>query len=188
MKRSILTAVLLAIVVGAAAQQREIKMPEEPARQRNIAEMDQGFWCAIDAGGGTTLMEGRKNVAMAGAAFTGGFRFSQYLKVGVGLGVLYYPNNDNVRSRDSHLAMPLFANVRGNLLSDNIRTTVPYWSVNVGATLPDGAFITPSIGLKIGEKRNAFLVSIGYTLRELKVQKGKDDTFSGALLKIGYEF
>lgn len=188
MRRNLLLVVLLSFVMNVNAQQREIRMPEETSRNRNIAEMDQGFWCAIEAGGGSTLMEGRKNLAMTGASFVGGFRFSQYLKVGVGLGILYYPNNSNVRSRDSHLAMPVMANVRGNILSDDMRRTVPYWSVNVGSTLPDGLFFSPSVGLRIGEKRNAFLVSMGYTLRRFKVCEGKNGTYSGALLKLGYEF
>ena len=133
-------------------------------------------------------MEKKKNVAMGGANYTAGYRFNQYLKVGAGLGVLYYPNSKNVRDTKNHLAMPLFVNARGNILSDDIRRTVPYWSVNVGTSLPDGFFLTPSVGLRIGEKRNAFLVSVGYTLRHLKAYSENTTDYSGALLKLGYEF
>ena len=134
------------------------------------------------------MMVNKKNVAMAGASFGGGYRFSQFLKVGVGLGVLYYPNNSNVRNSDNYVAMPLFFNVRGNFLSEEIRRTVPFWSVNIGSTVPDGFFMTPSVGLRVGEKRNAFLISIGYTLRHLKSYPQSVDFYSGVLVKLGYEF
>lgn len=173
----------------ASAQERVIHMPEAPNKQMNIAEKDGGsYWCAIEVGGGSTAMENMKNVAMAGGSYVGGYRFNQYLKVGAGLGGLYYPNSSNVRDSKNHLAMPLFFNVRGNILSDEIRRTVPYWSVNVGTSFPDGFFLTSSAGLRIGEKRNAFLLSVGYTLRHLKSYPDCTTNYSGALLKLGYEF
>lgn len=190
MKRFIITVMAQAAFnCMACAQERVIRMPEPPRKQVNIAEEDGGsYWCAIEVGGGSTAMENMKNVAMAGASYVGGYRFNQYLKTGVGLGVLYYPNSSNVRDRKNHLAMPLFVNVRGNILSDDIRRTVPYWSVNVGTTVPDGFFLTPSVGLRIGEKRNAFMVNVGYTLRHMKAYSEHTADYSGALLKLGYEF
>ncbi len=180
---------MLVFFTSIHAQERVIKMPEQPSKGLNIAdENNVKYWCAIDLGGGSTAMENMKNVVMMGASFVGGYRFSQYLKIGVGLGALYYPNSNNVRDARTHLAMPLFVNARGNILSDDIRRMVPYWSVNVGTTIPDGFFMTPSIGLRIGEKRNAFLASIGYTLRHMKTYPECTTNFSGVLLKLGYEF
>lgn len=185
--RFLLGCFLLAAAVG-SAQTRQVRMPSEGSHQTNIAVDDRGYWCAIDAFGGSTAMEGMKNVAIVGASFVNGYRFSQYLKVGVGIGVMYYPNNSNVRDTDNHLSMPLFANARGNILSDEIRHTVPYWSVNAGVSIPDGPFLTPTIGLRIGEKRSAWLVGISYTLRKLKSYDDCKSNYSGALMKIGYEF
>lgn len=180
---------MLATFSVCCSQDRVIRMPETPSKQINIAEKDEGsFWCAIELGGGSTAMENKKNVAMVGVSYTAGYRFNQYLKLGVGLGALYYPNSKNVRDTKNHLAMPLFVNARGNILTDEIRRIVPYWSINVGASLPDGFFLTPSVGLRIGEKRNAFLVSVGYTLRHLKAYPESIENYSGALLKLGYEF
>lgn len=190
MKRAFVTIIALATLYHVvSAQERVIRIPEPPRRQMNIAEEDGGsFWCAIDAGGGSTAMENKKNVAMLVLTYTGGYRLNQYMKIGAGLGVLYYPNSSNVRDTKNHLAMPLFLNVRGNLLSEDIRRTVPYWSLNIGTGIPDGFFLTPSVGLRVGEKRNAFLVSIGYTLRHLKAYPELTENYSGALLKLGYEF
>lgn len=190
MKKILTIGLAVWALAGAAyAQTREIRMPESPKnKELNIAEVDRGFWCVIEAGGGSTLMEGRKNVGMLAVSYTGGYRFSQYLKVGAGLGILCYPNGENVRDTEKKLAMPIFLNVRGNMLSDEIRRTVPFWSVNVGTTMPDGLFLTPSVGLRIGEKRNAFLMSAGYTFRHLKTKPGCSANYSGAVIKIGYEF
>lgn len=189
MKKGLLLVAMFLFITNAIAQDRVISMPEPPSKNQNIADEDAvNYWCAFEAGGGSTAMENMKNVAMAGASFVGGYRFNQYLKVGAGLGVLYYPNNSNVRDTKNHLAMPLFVNARGNVLTDDIRRTVPYWSINIGTTFPDGFFLTPSVGLRIGEKRNAFLVSVGYTLRHMKSYPENTESYSGALLKLGYEF
>ncbi|MCM1107680.1 MAG: hypothetical protein NC388_01360 [Clostridium sp.] len=188
MKRIVLSVVSMMTLGTAVAQQREIRMPEDPVRRINIAEEDRGYWCAIELGGGSTVMENMRNVAMAGLAFANGYRFSQYIKVGVGIGALYYPNNSNVRDTRNHLSMPLFVNARGNILSDNMRRVVPFWSVSAGTSIPDGGFLTPGLGLRIGEKRSAFLVGIHYTLRHLKSHAECTDNYSGAMLKLGYEF
>lgn len=163
-------------------------MPEEPEKKVNIAELNKGYWCSLEVNGGSTLMESHNNIALVNAEFTSGYRFSQWLKVGAGIGVTYYPNNKNVRNTNKHLSMPLFINARGNILSEEIRSTLPYWSVNLGTSIPDGFFFTPTVGLRIGEKRSAFLIGISYTLRHLKTASGNMSNYSGAMAKIGYEF
>ncbi len=168
---------------------REVRMPEEvPSPPLNIAEKETGVWCAVEVGGGATLMENRKNVAIVGATAVVGYRFNQYLKIGAGLGAVYYPNSENARRKDGHLGMPLFVQARGNILSDETRRFVPFWNVTIGSCLPDGAFFTPGLGLRFGEKRSAFTLSVHYTARTLKSYPGVGDSWSGALLKLGYEF
>ena len=170
------------------AQEREIIMPEEPVKNMNIAENNTGYWCSIEFNGGSTLMENHRNIALVNVEFSNGYRFNQWLKIGVGVGVTYYPDNNHVRDTKKHLSIPLFLNARGNILSEEIRRTVPYWSVNIGASLPDGFFMTPTIGLRVGEKRSAFLVGVSYTLRHLKTTPGSMTNYSGAMVKLGYEF
>ena len=181
----------VASALTATAQERTIKMPEEQPEHLalNTAEVSKGFWCAAEIGGGGTLMEHKNNVGMAGASFSCGYRVSQFIKVGGGIGALYYPSNNHVRDTKYHLGMPLFVNARGNILSEDIRSKVPYWSINIGATLPDGFFLTPQVGMRFGEKRSAFLVSVGYTLRHLKTNiANPTNNYSGILAKVGYEF
>lgn len=189
MKKLFVIMVMLAIWSGSYAQNREIRMPEEPVKSYNMANAPRGYWCAIELGGGSTLMEAKKNVAMVGLSYTGGYRFNEFFKAGVGLGALYYPNSSNIRSDKRHLAMPLFINLRGSMFADESRVVVPYWSVNVGTTFPDGMFFTPTVGLRIGEKRNALLVGISYTVRHIKTYPEiTTGNYSGAFLKLGYEF
>lgn len=176
--------------MGAAqAQDRYIRMPEEPDQKGiNIAEADKGYWCAVDVSGGYTLMDTHDNIGMVSAAFTNGYRFNQYIKLGAGLGLMYYPKGDDVRRRSSNFALPVFLNARGNILSDQTRHAVPYWSYNIGMTFPDGFFMTPTVGMRIGEKRSAFLIGISYTLRQLKSKPNRPDFYSGAFVKLGYEY
>lgn len=187
MKKIVAIVCTLGIAYTTFAQSRTIIMPEEPVPQKNIAEMDKGYWCAGEVLGGYTMQS--DNFGMVGATFTNGYRFNQYIKVGAGLGVLYYPKADDIRRKKSQVALPLFVNARGNMLSDATRRTVPFWSLNAGWAFPDGAFVTPTVGLRIGEKRSAFLVGVSYTLRHIETKKTIDtDLYSGVFLKFGYEF
>lgn len=188
MRKLLLLCCVFTLANSGFAQDRVIRMPEEPVKSMNIAENNTGYWCSIEINGGSTSMENHKNVALVGAEFTNGYRFDQWLKVGAGIGVMYYPNNNNVRDTRNHLSMPLFINARGNMLSEEIRRTVPYWSVNVGTSIPDGFFLTPTVGLRVGEKRSAFLLGVSYTLRHLKTCSGSMTNYSGTMLKLGYEF
>lgn len=188
MKRISVLLCAIMLVCSSYAQDRIIRMPEEPVKSMNIAEKNSGYWCSIELNGGSTVMENHKNVALVNVGFTNGYRFSQWLKVGAGIGIMYYPNNNNVRDSKKHLSMPLFINARGNILSEEIRRTLPYWSVNIGTSIPDGFFFTPTVGLRVGEKRSALLVGISYTLRHLKTEPGSMSNYSGAMIKVGYEF
>lgn len=189
MRKIFLLCCAFMLVSSIYAQDRVIRMPEEQGNIKNVIENNTGYWCSIEVNGGSTLMEHHHNVALVNVSFTNGYRFSQWLKVGVGIGAMYYPNNNNVRDTKNHLSMPLFVNARGNMLSDDIRRTVPFWSVNIGACLPDGFFLTPTVGLRVGEKRSAFLVGVSYTLRHLKTYPESSTTnFSGMMVKLGYEF
>lgn len=188
MKKYLLLFLLASATQWIMAQERHIIMPDSPNISHNIAEQDNGYWCSIEVNGGSTLMENHRNVALVNAEFTNGYRFNQWIKVGVGIGVMYYPNNNSVRDTKNHLSMPLYINFRGNMLSGEIRRTVPYWSINIGTSIPDGFFFTPTVGLRVGEKRSAFLVGVSYTLRHLKTCPGGMTNYSGAMVKLGYEF
>ena len=190
MKKILMLLAIFCVACAAQAQDRVVKMPTEGSKAPfNPAEADKGYWCSIEAGGGATTMEGRKNLPMGEIVFSNGYRINQFLKVGVGIGALYYiANNIDVRGTTRKLSMPLFATLRGNFLNEGTRSVVPYWTANVGASLPDGFFLTPGVGLRVGEMRNAFIINLNYTLRQLKMPAGEHKYYSGIMLKLGYEF
>ncbi len=145
MKKILMILVTLCAACTMQAQDRTIKMPTEKGKTSfNPAEQEKGYWCALEVGGGATTMEGRKNLPMGEIIFSNGYRINQYLKVGVGIGALYYiANNNEVRGTTRKLSMPLFATLRGNFLNEDTRSVVPYWTANVGA-LGWGRCATPS--------------------------------------------
>ena len=188
MKKYLFLIILLVITRNLLGQDRHIVMPPTPTDIYNIAEKDNGYWCAFEIGCGSTTMENRQNIAMIATSFTNGYRFNQYLKIGAGVGVLYYPNNKKVRNSDGHFSFPVFFNLRGNILPDDTRRIVPFWSANIGTSISDGFFFTPAVGLRIGEKRSAFLISVAYTLRHLNTYPDSKSYYNGVFLKLGYEF
>ena len=166
-----------------------IQEPEEPRlKYLNVAELDRGFWFSVDAEYGNTLMQLQQNASMLGLNVTLGYRFNQFLKIGAGLGVLDYLNNASVRNDEKRFVLPIYANLRGNLLNDDIYHVVPYWSVNVGGVLRDGFFASPMIGVRFGEKRSAFLLAAGYSFRILNALPDLTNKYHGVLVKLGYEF
>lgn len=181
--------ILVCLLLPAAAFSQEIKEPGEPRLQYlNIAEFDRGFWFSVDAEYGGTLMQLQQNTSMLGLNATMGYRFSQFLKIGAGLGALYYMNNDNIRKDKRRFVLPLYANLRGNFLNDDIYHVTPYWSVNVGAVVGDGFFASPMVGVRLGEKRSAFILAVGYSFRMLNALPELTDKYHGMFVKLGYEF
>lgn len=188
--RLIIMLVMVAFSVEVGAQ--DIRLPQKPRRAayHDYSMDDAGFWCAVEGNVGSSLILNHKNTQRGGATFTGGYRLNEFLRFGVGLGVNYYfAGNEDVRTRQSGLTMPVFANVRGNIISHEDREMVPYWSVNVGGSIGDGAFFSPTIGMRFGQPRSAFLLGLNYTLAEVKVRTpdySKNVNFFA--LTLGYEF
>lgn len=177
------------------------KSPNLPSEKntnsyKDYSFYDKGFWCAVELQGGYSCNIDSYNVALSELDIVGGYRFNEYFRAGLGLGVRYYFNNEKVRYSDIKWAFPIFANVRGNIISGESRTVVPYYSVDLGGTIRDGFMFRPTIGLRIGESRSAFLVGLSYMGQTLKSYKaGKDNTIvpdyeytSFVTLKLGYEF
>lgn len=172
------------------AQYREVRMPDQPktSNYRDYTSQSQGFWYAIEAESGSSIMEHRTNMQYVNLTFTGGYRISEFLRFGVGFGGRMYVNNASVRHADSKYGIPIFANVRGNIVSAQDRDGVPFWSVNVGGITKDGVFFSPTIGYSFGGLRNNFQVGVAYTLSNLKVNTGEKLNYSYFGLKLGYEF
>lgn len=130
MRKTIIAILLLAIGLVAQAQ---IRMPNDPKapRYHDYSEKTSGFWCAVEGGMGTTIETGHRNMQIANATFTAGYRLSEWIRAGVGIGTGYYVANTDLRGSAKKVNIPIFANARGNIISQYSRGAVPYWSLSV---------------------------------------------------------
>ena len=179
-----------AMAIPSFAQYREVRTLQQPkeTNYRDYTSQEQGFWYAVEAEGGSSIMEHKTNMQYVNLTFTGGYRINEYLRVGAGFGGRMYVNNASVRNSNSKFGIPIFANIRGNIISAKDRDGVPFWSVNVGGITNDGAFFSPTIGYSFGGLRNNFQVGVSYTLSNLKDNTGVRQNYSYFRLKLGYEF
>ena len=190
MKKMVCLALLALLAMPSFAQYRDVKLPQQPKQNnyRDYTSEDKGFWYALEAEGGSTIMEHSRNMQYVNLTFTGGYRLSEFLRVGAGFGGRMYVNNDEVRNTGSKFGVPIFANVRGNIISAQDRDGVPFWSVNIGGITKEGFYLNPTIGYSFGGVRNNFLIGLSYTWSSYKDKAEDNRTYSGFGLKLGYEF
>lgn len=185
---------LTVTVYGQSKPTREVKMPTErnlSAKQTDYQELNKGFFMAGELSGGWSLNSGKSNLGFTELDATGGYRFSEYLRVGVGIGARVYFDNKDIRNMSHKWGMPLFLNLRGNFIPTDYREVIPFWSIDAGTTFPDGAMIRPTVGIRVGAPRSAFIASIGYlgqNLRTCVTPDKKHSFYSFITLKLGYEF
>ncbi len=159
------------------------------------SEYEKGFWFAVETQGGYSCHFKSGNVAMWELDIIGGYRFNEFLRVGLGLGSRYYFNNHKVRYSDIKWSFPIYLNIRGNIIPSESRTVVPYYSFDIGGAIRDGFMFRPTIGIRVGSPRSAFLVGLSYMGQSLKSYKTDDNKIvpdreynSFVTIKIGYEF
>lgn len=188
---------LTAMIANGLAQStptRVVKMPTEGnlgVNQTDYSDLSKGFFMAGEVSGGIAVNSGANNLSFTELSATGGYRFSEYLRVGIGIGARYYIDNKNVRYMSHDWGLPLFVNVRGNFIPTVYRNVVPFWSMDLGTSFPDGVMVRPTVGIRVGQERSAFVASIGYMGQNIRTRfyPGKDHNFKSFItLKLGYEF
>ncbi len=191
MKKNIVIMLFAALTaIPALAQYRDVKLPEKPKQTgyRDYENQDYGFWFATEVEGGSTVKGDGLNMQFADAVVTAGYRFNQFLKVGAGVGGRYYFNNGGVRAEESKWGVPVFANVRGNIISAYDRGAVPFWSVRLGGIINEGIYFSPSVGYSFGGMHNNFQISVAYAMTNPKYSDGEKKLTSAFTLRLGYEF
>ena len=170
------------------------------AHLHDYSKYESGFWFSVEALGGysANVSKGVDNTAFAEVDVYAGYRINQFARVGVGLGGRYYFDPGMLRRVESHnWAMPLMLNVRGNIIPQEYRTVVPYYSLDIGSTITDGFLFRPTIGIRCGEPRSAFLLGLTYMFQNMRGYKENKDTHewqnatlqtSFFALRLGYEF
>lgn len=200
-----------------------VDVPEAPrSRFRDPAIRTRGFWAGIELSGGASVSPDYNSLYPVELALIPGYRFSEFFAVGVGFGFRYYFRNANMRYdrefaqsfvagiepgktllRDDNYAwaFPIYLDLRGNFLSSKSRRVVPYWSLDAGYTINDGVFVSPTLGLRIGDRwRHHFLIGISYLGQDADLKApaldsrpglgdGHERRFIHALrLRLGYQF
>lgn len=173
-----------------------VKIPYERGKNdhRNYSTYSSGFFFAVEGNGGYSLNLSNSNIGFGEIDLVGGYRFNDFFRLGAGFGPRYYFGPENARSNVARWAMPLYLNVRGNFIPSEYRDVVPYYSFDIGTTFPDGFMFRPTIGIRVGEQRSAFLLGVSYTGQQLKnadVDKDgklKHKFTSFLSIKVGYEF
>lgn len=197
--KKILTLFLVLILCNVTfAQNHNVIIPTETGlgpKYINSASLNTGFFFSPELNLAYSVSSAN-NFGLAEIDVTGGYRFGEYFRAGLGLGVRVYINSGDYRVAPSNFAMPLFVNFRGNFIPSDYRTIVPYWSVDTGVVFPDGFLFRPSVGIRIGQERSAFLLALTYTGNAIRTRDFKNipdlpiihryRSFLG--LKFGYEF
>ena len=154
----------------------------------DYATNDTGFWMRTTLQGAYTVFLSSRCTPLTEFDIAGGYRFNQYLKAGIGFGARYYFNNDDLRCSSIDWSFPIYATVTGNIIDDTYRNVVPYYTFDMGGAIRDGFMWRPSIGIRIGQPRSAFLLALTYTGQSLKYKTGSDKYVSSVGITLGYEF
>ena len=197
MKKIAIVCLLLAIVGQVTAQ---IRLPERPNRPAFVDEtmLEQGFWFAVETYAATGVVPNYTNAQRVDGQVTFGYMVNEFLKLGVGVGAnCYFNKNDEVRNTSNKWTIPVYFDMRGTLITQEVRTLVPYWSFDIGYAAYDGFFFQPTIGLRLGERRGSWLFGVSYIFQQLDNRRHFDGhyevndfpkTGSFLALKLGYEF
>lgn len=193
--KKFITFLLLSVSLIASAQQsqqRDVKMPTESnlgEKFTDYTKLNSGFFCVAQVSTAYTLNPSPRSFGFSDVSGIAGYRFNQYLRAGVGIGARYYYSVGDYRNMSHKFGLPLFLDLRGNFIPDAYRDVVPFWSIDLGATFPDGVMFRPSVGIRVGEPRSAFVLSLGYVGQKIRTFSGeKKDFTSGISLSLGYEF
>lgn len=161
-----------------------------------LRALDNGFWYATELMGGYSCRTANANSGLAEIDVTAGYRFNQWARVGLGLGFRYYFNSENIRYCTFKGSFPIYLNVRGNLAGDIYRSITPYYSFDIGGAIRDGFMLRPTVGVRFGTSRSAFLLGISYMAQSVptiainvKGELYKKQTMISFLnIRFGYEF
>ena len=217
MVRKVLLLVLTLIVISPVFAQYYrygLQQPQNDDRDKKentykdtyFFKKDNGFWFSAEAIGGysANVSDDMINTPFAEIDLYVGYRINEFVRVGLGMGPRYYfmpkDGKEILRRRESNWSMPIMLNLRGNFIPQDYRTVVPYYSLDIGGAVTDGFMLRPTIGIRCGERRSAFLLGISYMLQNMRgwgikydengvgYRAKVDHATSFFALRLGYEF
>lgn len=172
-------------------------VPEESQRAAyvNLDEQEKGYWYAIEGSYGQAIYQNNSD-GYTQLSFSNGYRLNEYLRFGGGVGVRWYVVNNSNRHASNDWSFPIYANARGNVISQNVLRVVPFWSFDMGAAINDGFFFSPTFGARFGGKRSNLLLALSYMGQNMRFDRFdggyfmiKETKYVNFLsFKIGFEF
>lgn len=157
---------------------------------KDYGELNTGFWFSAEVGEALSCNISGNNYTFTELDVVAGYRFSEYFRIGIGIGARYY-NNNIYRFSNIAWGLPLYATLHGNFIPSEYRNIVPYYSLDMGASIRDGFMVRPGIGIRVGQNRNAFLINLSYLGQNIiatEYNQRKNKFTSFVMLKVGYEF
>lgn len=167
---------------------------------------ETGLYFAVEFAGAYSFGKGfhpdtkSHNMTFLELDAVGGWKFSSSFGLGLGIGGRKYFKTNKMFAHS--WGLPVFIDMRGDIMSYNAHRCVPFWVMDLGWTFPDGFMFRPQFGFKFGQPHQ-FTISIGYVGQlmrkynyliapggqEMSIYDGfKREYFSSVQLKIGYEF
>ena len=177
--RKILTVILFALMLvpSFAQNHKDYTLPDEPKRGKYIdfPSLDKGLWFAAQLAPAYATVLGPS----VSVDLIAGYRTGEFFKFGPGISPTF---------SGAGFALPVYLDLRGNLISQESRMAVPYWSLDAGYTFGSykGLYVSPTVGVRVGMPRNNFIAGLTYILQQ--VGPGGFVPAHGVGLRIGYEF
>jgi len=209
MKKIFIAISLIFMGVCCYAQGPARQVPAKAVEPQNIepkseykyySGSDKGFWAGVDLGSGVSFTGVGIGVPLDFCAQLG-YRFNQYIKIGVGGGMRYNfiseKMRDNSKDPDTfkNFSFPLYLDLRGNFFSQDYRDVVPFWRFDTGWTFNDGFMFSPGFGLNFGGNiRNHFTLGLFYVgqlanvITDVQTMTSGKGYINQIQLKLGYEF
>ena len=158
MKRLFLVVSLALTLVPALAQNhKDYTLPEVPKRAQYIdfESLDKGLWFAVQA----TPILFIGNGFGAQADIVAGYRTGEWFRLGAGISPGFASGS---------FSLPVYLDLRGNLITQESRMAVPYWSLDAGYNFGrdfKGIYASPTVGVRVGGPRNDFIAGVTYILQ-----------------------
>ena len=182
MKKLLMIVSLALMMVPALAQNHtDYTLPEMPKRAKYIDYSDQehGFWFAVETTPAMGFSKTGSSFCINGDIILG-YRVGEFFRLGAGVSPRY------AAIGRKNFGLPVFLDLRGNIISQESRMVVPYWSLDGGYSfIQKGIYASPTIGIRAGMPRHDFIAGLTYIFQQDAINNA---IFHAVGLKIGYEF
>ena len=178
---------LLPATLMGQAKHSGYTLPDQPKRAKYIdfPSLDQGLWFAAQATGAMAFGKSA-SFPIAQVDLIGGYRFNEFIKLGLGISPrLALAGAPGYGFSGEAVSLPVYLDVRGNVISQESRMSVPWWSVDLGYSIPEGFYASPTVGVRVGGPRNNFIAGVTYIFQSVAAA---NTSYHAVGLRLGYEF